>query len=253
MDINMIFFEKHGVDEKDFFRSMELKNFNFPLHFHRAYELIYIKEGYLQVSVDKRMYRINKGELLFLFPNQIHDFQTLDYSEITIILFSPELIGHFYVNYKGVIPEDNRLYIEELDTKRLETFYGRKSFIYLLCDMLIHKTKFMPIKQTPQMTILYKVLLYVEQTYSTQCTLKSASKYLKYDYHYLSKLFANLMNMTFTEYLNYYRISQASYLLKNTSMPIGEIAVNCGYQNLRTFHRNFQRINGSTPYQYRSE
>lgn len=248
----MIFFEKHGVEEKEFFHYIQLKNYNFPLHFHRAYELIYVKEGSLTVFVDKTKYLLERGSLLFLFPNQIHEFKTPESSEITVVLFSPELIGHFYMNHKGVIPEDNRLYVEkELDVKKLETIYSRKSFLYALCDELIHKTIFIPVNQSAQMTVLYKILLYVEQNYASDCTLKSVSKYLKYDYPYLSKLFTGLMNMTFTEYLNHYRISQASYLLKNTYMPIGEIAVGCGYNNLRTFHRNFHKIIGYMPNQYR--
>lgn len=59
------------------------------------------------------------------------------------------------------------------------------------------------------------------------------------------------MNITFTEYLNNYRISQACYLLKNSNQSIGEIAINCGYNSLRTFHRNFRKITEMTPNEYR--
>ncbi|CAI9390527.1 MULTISPECIES: hypothetical protein [Bacillaceae] len=48
----MVFFENHGVEEKESFEKFTLMNFNFPLHFHRAYELIIVNEGELFVRVD---------------------------------------------------------------------------------------------------------------------------------------------------------------------------------------------------------
>lgn len=248
----MVFFEKHGVEEKEFFQTIELKNYDFPPHFHRAYEMIYINDGSITLSIDQREYQLQKDDLAFIFPNQIHEFKNINFSVITVILFSQELIGDFYLNYKGYIPVDNILHLEgRLDTEKLNTVYSQKSFLYSLCADLIRSKTFSPVKQSPQMTILYKILVYVEQNYTEECTLRSVAKYLQYDYPYLSKLFTNLMNITFTDYLNYYRIAQAGYLLRNTHKSIGEIASDCGYSNLRTFHRNFQKINGQSPKNYR--
>lgn len=249
----MVFFEKHGVEEKNFFQFFPLKNYNFPLHFHRAYELIYVSGGKLSVTIDQREYLLQKNDLVFIFSNQMHEFRAVDYSETTIILFSPELIGDFFMNYKGFVPNDNRLHlVGELDLNNLNSIYRQKSFLYAACADLIHHTTFAPVKQTPQTKVLNKILLYVEQNYSTDCTLKDVAKHLQYDYPYLSKLFVQLMNMTFTDYLNHYRISQAYYLLRNSNQLIGEVAINCGYNNLRTFHRNFREIANQSPREYRA-
>lgn len=248
----MIFFEKYGMEGKEFFRISKLPDFDFPLHFHRAYEIIYVNNGKVSVSVDKKEYLLQKNDLAFVFNNQMHEFKTIDHSDIYIIIFSPELIGDFYMNYKGFIPDCNVLHLEgELNTKKLKSIYGQKSFLYSLCADLVVKKSFVPVKQSPQTKVLYKILLYVENNYTLDCTLKDAAKYLKYDYPYISKLFVRLMNMTFTDYLNQYRISQACYLLKNCDEAIGEIAEKCGYNNLRTFHRNFRKITGQSPKQYR--
>jgi YesN/AraC family two-component response regulator len=250
----MVFFEKHGVEGKEIFRFFSLKNFNFPIHFHRAYELIFIKEGKLYATIDQKEYLLQKNDLAFIFTNQIHEFKTMDYSEITIFLFSPELVGDFYMNYKGLIPENNVLHLEgELAYKKLDSIYSQKSFLYGVCADLINQTLFAPVKQSPQTRVLYKILLYVEQNFSEECTLKAVAKHLQYDYPYISKLFVKLMNMTFTDYLNHYRISQACYMLKNSSQPIGEIANKCGYNNLRTFHRNFREITDRSPKEYQAE
>lgn len=248
----MVFFQKHGVEEKEFFRFFPLKNYHFPLHFHLAFELIYINDGQLHISIDQKEYHLQKNDLAFIFTNQIHEFKTIDYSEITIILFSPELIGDFFMNFKGFIPNDNVLHLEEeLNLNKLTSIYSQKSFLYAVCADLINQKSFAPVKQSPQTNVLYKMLLYVEQNYYTDCTLKAVAKHLQYDYPYLSKLFVQQMNMTFTDYLNHYRVSQSCYLLKNSQQSISEVAVNCGFNNLRTFHRNFRKISSHSPKEYR--
>ena len=247
----MAFFEKHGLNEKELFRSFSSKNHQFYFHFHRAYELIYVNKGQLSVSIGKKEYLLDQNDLAFIFPNQIHEFRTVDFSHITIVLFSPELIGHFYRNYKDLIPNDNILHLDiDPDFKKLDSIYSQKSFLYYLSDKLIKEKSFIPVQQSSQSKVLYKMLLFIEQNYSTECTLKSVAEYLNYDYPYLSKLFIKHMNMTFTEYLNNYRVSQACYLLKNSDQSIGEIALNCGYNNLRTFHRNFKKIINMSPKEY---
>lgn len=248
----MVFFEKHGVDNKELFRFFSLRNYQFPFHFHRAYEIIYVNKGQLSLYVDENEYLLYKSDLAFIFSNQIHAFKTIGCSEITVILFSPELIGYFYRNYKGLIPNDNVLSLEmDLDLENLDSIYSQKSFLYYLCHRLVEEKSFISVRHTSQTKVLYKILLFIEQNYFKECSLKTVAKHLNYDYQYLSKLFVQRMNMTFTEYLNNYRISQACYLLNNSSLSIGEIAINCGYSNLRTFHRNFKKIIGMSPKEYR--
>lgn len=247
------FFEKHGVEEKDYFSLFQLRNYRFPLHFHRAFEIIYVNEGQLNLSVNGKSYRMQKEDLAFIFPNQMHEFDRENHSEITVILFSPEWIGDFYLNYKGYIPDHNVMHSElQPDVEAMNSVYGRKSYLYGICAKLISQTSFSEVQPSPQAKVLYQILSYVEQHFAEDCTLKAVAEHLRYDYPYLSKLFIRLMNMSFTDYLNHYRISQACYLLKNSGLSIGEVASYCGYHQLRSFHRNFGKIIGKSPKQYRA-
>lgn len=248
----MPFFEHHGIGEKKSFRYFKNVNYSFPLHFHRAYELIIVNKGKLLLTIEQKEYLLSKNDIAFIFNHQIHGFKTIDHSDITIIIFSPELIGHFFMRYKGYVPENNVFHLRSRpDLNSLNSIYRQKSFLYGLCSTLIEQSKFIPVKYSTKTKVLHQILFYVDKNYSNDCTLKSVAKHLKYDYAYLSKLFVQLTNMTYTEYLNHYRVSQACYLLNNSQQSIYEIAQDCGYNNLRSFNRNFKHITNYTPRQYR--
>lgn len=248
----MIFFEKHGVNEKDSFHYFTLSNFQFPLHFHRAYELILVSEGQLTITIDQQEFIMKKQDMAVIFSNQIHGLRTDSSSEVTIILFSPELIGDFFMTYQDYIPVHNVIHLNhEIPLEQFITVYHQKSFLYGVCAKLVSETDFVEVKPSTHMKLLDQLFLFVEKHYSEECTLKRATNEMGYDYSYISRIFKRFMNMDFTEYLNQYRISQACYWIRNQQQPIGEVAVSCGYQNLRTFHRNFKKIMGMSPMEYR--
>lgn len=156
------------------------------------------------------------------------------------------------MHYKGFVPESNLLLFQKLpDLSAMDSVYGQKAFLYHCCDKLVKHTAFTPVEYSPKTKIVHKMLLFVDAHFHEECTLKAAAAELQYDYVYVSKLFLQMTNKTFTEYLNHYRIFQACYQLKNSFKSVGEIAEECGYNNLRSFHRNFQKIMHCSPGSYR--
>lgn len=250
----MVFFEQHGVAEKELFKWFIPENYSFPLHFHRAYELIFVHEGTLSVTIQQKEYQLKKNQVAFIFSNQVHGFHSTGPAKISVVIFSPELVGDFFMKYKGYIPDNNVLQLQSIpELNKLNTTFRQKSFLYAICAELEEQVQFIPVQPSKKMEVLYKILLYVDQHYHENCTLKAVARQLKYDYAYLSKLFIQMTGMTFTEYVNHYRISQARYLLKNSQLPISEIAFNCGYKNIRTFNRNFKKITNMSPKMYRDQ
>ncbi|QKS73054.1 helix-turn-helix transcriptional regulator [Paenalkalicoccus suaedae] len=248
----MVFFEHHGMEKQESFRAFTMTTQRFPLHFHRAYELLFVHDGELQVTIDQTVYDLNKHDMAFIFPNQVHELKAKDGSNISIVLFSPELIGRFFMDYKGFVPTNNVIHLGETpNVEGLTSIYRQKSFLYDVCGRLVDHTDFRPIEHSTKTEAFHQILLYVDAHFGEDCTLKAVAKDVQYDYAYLSKLFIHMTNMSFTEYVNHYRVSQACYMLKNSQRSIGEIAISCGYTNLRSFNRNFKRIVGDSPKVFR--
>ena len=101
--------------------------------------------------------------------------------------------------------------------------------------------------------LLEKIFGFVVSEYNKDCSLDALSAATSYHYVYLSRYFKKCTGLSFTEYVNTYRVNEACYLLRNGEQSILETAFNCGYDSLRSFNRNFKKIMQITPVEYRAQ
>lgn len=71
--------------------------------------------------------------------------------------------------------------------------------------------------------------------------------------HHLSHLIKKETGRGFRQHLTHVRIRQAQHLLLNSHMIVKEIAVAVGYDSTSSFDREFRRINGRSPTEWRRE
>ena len=69
--------------------------------------------------------------------------------------------------------------------------------------------------------------------------------------NYLSKLFREQMDITFTEYLIQEKMNYACQLLQNVNFKVYEVSLMCGYDNPKNFVKTFRQSIGCTPQEYR--
>jgi AraC-like DNA-binding protein len=67
------------------------------------------------------------------------------------------------------------------------------------------------------------------------------------------RLFEENIGMTPVEYLNQVRIKKACDLIRKTGSSMEEIATKVGFTTTSTFNRNFKRITGTSPYQWKKQ
>lgn len=66
------------------------------------------------------------------------------------------------------------------------------------------------------------------------------------------RLFKRHMRMPLSAYLAHLRIGKACSLLLNTEIPISIVASEAGYYNYANFVRQFEKLKGMTPRQFRT-
>lgn len=249
----MFFYEKRNFGNETHFHYGENLDFSFPVHFHRCFEAICVLDGEIDLTVDGRSETAKRGEAAIFFPNQLHSYHTRSHSRCVIFIFAPELIGDFTSSYRyklpvtSVFPFSESFYL----TFAPENQYYIKSFLYRLCGEFQKYVTVSEQKKTEATRLLHEMLSYIDENYQRECSLRTLSGLLKYDYAYLSKYFARKTGMTFKEYVNQYRITYACSLLRGRDMAIYDVAGQCGYDTIRTFNRNFLAITNMTPTEYR--
>lgn len=70
---------------------------------------------------------------------------------------------------------------------------------------------------------------------------------------YLMRIFKKKMHLSPKEYLLNYRLSEASKLLRSTTLSVQEIAEKVGYTNPFSFSQSFKNMFGSSPQHYREQ
>ena len=66
-----------------------------------------------------------------------------------------------------------------------------------------------------------------------------------------AKRFRELVDQPIFAYLSQLRVQRAKELLRNTALPVDDIALNVGYESERSFTKTFGKYVGMTPKQYR--
>ncbi len=82
-------------------------------------------------------------------------------------------------------------------------------------------------------------------------TLTDAASIAGLEQKYFSRFFKEKTGIGFSLWLNVVRTHEAEKILSDSNVPITDVAAAVGYRDLRTFQRNFKKLIGVTPFQYR--
>ena len=100
---------------------------------------------------------------------------------------------------------------------------------------------------------LDSVLKYISDNYSNSISLDDVSEVACMTTNSFCRFFKKMTNKSYTEFLNEVRIRNASRLLAQEEIPISEICYSVGYNSITNFNRQFKKIMGDTPKDYRQK
>jgi len=88
--------------------------------------------------------------------------------------------------------------------------------------------------------------------HESDLTLEAIARSMFISKSNLSRLFKRLTGKSFSEYLKSIRLSHACDLLKNTTLNVDEIVLQCGLKDIPSFYHSFHAYTGMKPSQYRN-
>ena len=101
--------------------------------------------------------------------------------------------------------------------------------------------------------VLYKTTAFIKEHLADKLTLDKAAEQVYLSKSYFCRILRNELGCTFTEYVNRLRIEKSKALLRETEMPISEIACTVGFGDQSYFTRLFKKQTGVAPGKYRTQ
>lgn len=130
--------------------------------------------------------------------------------------------------------------------------YIKSSLLYILATLSRHSL-FTPTEKNLDKRVesVKTALTYIKENYQNKIYIADLAGQVNLNEQYFCRLFKKAIGRSPMEYLNEYRIKQARRLLEETDLPVTEICLECGCNNLGNFLREFRKHTRTTPLQYR--
>lgn len=96
-----------------------------------------------------------------------------------------------------------------------------------------------------------RVVLYMQNNSSEPIDLNKAASLACMERTAFSKFFSKAMGMTFQEFVQQWRVSEAAALMLTFDGSLSDLAFSVGFSTLASFERTFKKVTSSTPSHYR--
>ncbi len=151
---------------------------------------------------------------------------------------------------QAVPPEQQQLLIDQLfalDKEEAAAVWFMDKVIGPLLDNMEEQS------EVRHMAIAKEMVRMVHEEFDSDLTLDTCADRLHYQSGYAGTIFRNCMGMTFAAYLARHRHQIALQWLKETDMPVKDIAARLQYNNPQNFIRSFRKLEGVSPGKYRDK
>ena len=250
------------------------ENISFLTHWHREIELIYVRSGSANFNISNKSFTAYEGDLIISDTGDIHYSNSFGMdNSLDFIIFDPSIVSsrYEYSNFSHPLVKkellDQYLLTEELhnlfhilkmELKEKPLYYEevvkaslRKFWYHLKRRIPIDKLQSTgPNHRNSMLNNFQNLLFYMDENFHENITLEVAAKKMHFSPSYFSKVFKNFTGITFVKYLNLIRVEHAMEQLKTSGNKIIDIALSCGFNNIRTFNRVFKGITGYTPSEF---
>jgi AraC-like DNA-binding protein len=248
-------------------------DFSFRAHWHTDFELAYVESGSIYVSINNDRRKLVKGDIAICTSGDIHYYEKAEISsKILLLVFKPEFFG-FPANWpdshqlacsfiqKDCVAPNELTHIKHLLYSLMEERRSKKEFYDLfvkakvleLCGSIL---RYFPTnasdisskaKNFSKLKTMQEILVYIENNFTEDISLQYLADKFNLDAFNLSKAFNSVTGKNLKTYINTLRIYKAEDIILNSKKPLIHIAMECGFNSIRTFNRAYKGIKGYVP------
>lgn len=252
-------------------------------HSHDFVELVIVSGGKGIHRVEGYDYPVIAGNVFVVAENQTHAIMHMDNMEIWEIPFNPHFLA-LPKKFLKKMPGYHALFLIEPQKRYSKSFRGNLQLspltmveIMTIVKLMYHESQsqkpgykalllskltelivilsreYLNVSSTEAQPVINisKAISEIESKYYKQWTLDDICKIANISKSKLFSSFRDVVKQTPLEYLIHIRIQHAMELLKTTELTVSEISYKVGFSNNNYFSRQFKKIVGKTPSNYK--
>ncbi len=249
-------------------------------HWHEEIEIIYFSKGFFRLEINMEPFNILSECLYFINPGELHSIstETINSSEEAVV-FSPHMLSfesydtaqvrliHPIQNGKLLFPrcilpehpafiQIRDTFVDLMNTRSDDSVayqLSAKASLLRILAVLSANSLFVPAEKNYDKRVeeIKKIITYIMENYKEKIYIRDLAALVNMNEQYFCRFFKKAIGHSPMEYTNEYRIKQSMHLLKETDLPVTEICLECGFNNLGNFLKEFRKYTNTTPLKYR--
>ena len=253
--------------------------YQMPFHWHNEWEILRILAGEFRIYLDEEEYCARTGDIFLIRPGMLHGGIP---NECTYECFVFDLYGLF--RSMDMVKGYLRPFYRQHQLPRVFFSGGENSEILPIIDELMSAFRNADENASPELDTIgclcrlfswirkeghylpssedtdaelhrvdqiKSVLEYIDANFSSPLSLEKLAGVVGMNPKYFCRVFSRLTHQSPMDYVNFYRIEQAAYLLSSTSLSVTAVAMECGFWESSYFTKVFRKYKGVTPKKYR--
>jgi AraC-like DNA-binding protein len=251
------------------------EEFLWNFHFHPEIELVFVFDGIGRRHVGNHVSYYENGDLVLIGSNLPHSgfgYGALGKHEEMVIQFKKEIIqetvefekvhqllqkAQFGISFSGEIKKTLQEDFRKI--KELPSFERFVCLLHILQKLANHadfqvlnNTQYQKSNFSKDQHRVFRIFEFVEKNYANEINTQTLADLSNLTLPAFCNYFKKNFGVSFTDFLNEYRINQACILLTE-SQTISNVAFLCGFNSLSYFSRTFKYFKNISPSEFRSK
>lgn len=254
-------------------------------HYHSTYEIYYLLEGNRYHFIDRNIFFVQPGSLVFIAKNRIHKTSPaeqhfhhrflIEIEETVMEQWFTEMASgrlcSLFTDEMSIITltaAQQTFLNTKLDAIKQEASQKREAceemIEYLLREILLFSFRIKSEgnaahisvrnligSETEKIRTVNRIAGYLADHYQESSSLDELASHFFTNKFYLTRIFKQVTGFTIREYLHIQRVQKAQEFLRSSLLPITEIALLVGFENVSYFEKIFRRYCMQSPREYR--
>ena len=262
-------------------------------HWHEPIEIIYLEQDFYQIDINMTITHLKSPCFCFINSGELHAIasDSDQYLEQAVV-FSPELltfaapdptqeqfllplaehklsfpsflgpdhpafseVQQEFFRIRSIFFRENRFHSDQFTIENpISQLRLKASLLNIIGTLAEHAllTSNEPVRN-PRVELLKTVISYIRQNYQQPLSLGELAALAAMNEQYFCRFFKKALGKTPVSYINSFRIQHAATLLCTTELPVTEICLESGFNNLGHFMKEFKKATRFTPLQFRRQ